>query len=196
MKLILSSIVALAATLTTALPRDTPSATPKNVVYLDAKHPHAPNGTHGFLELDGALQALDLSSPDVIHEEHAIRKPLGPDSSFNVTIGGADPNGGDLDKRQEGYCSMYFGCRNQYILVKENLWSFWTVHYGDGDALNGRSGWEDHYADSTSMIRSFGGQVYASNTKKSGCHITFDLQGCYIDVPTQTFLGSYNCAGC
>ncbi|EAW07043.1 uncharacterized protein ACLA_087490 [Aspergillus clavatus NRRL 1] len=176
-------VIAGLATLAIALPQDVRSPQ-DTVVYFDENHQYAPNGTHGFIEIDGVMTALDLTTPDVIHEEHIIRKPLGPDSSFNVSIGLAQ-GGGDLDKRADGHCSMFFGCKNEYILVKGNLWSYWTTRYGSGYALNGPSASETIDADSTTLIRSFGGLAFSHNTKKAGCHIRFELRSCRIDVPTE-----------
>lgn len=160
--------------------------------------PFKPNETHAFIKVDGDVQVLDLTTDDVIREEHVIRKPLGPDSFFNSSVSMLAPSeAGDLSKRQEGYCSMYFGCRDEYITVQGSLWSYWVTRYGSGEALGGRrSGWTS--VDATgSEIRTFGsGQAFSGNSVYSGCHIQFDISNCHIDVPSSTNFASYNCAGC
>ncbi|KAF9886546.1 hypothetical protein FE257_011318 [Aspergillus nanangensis] len=183
-----------------AMPKDDQRSKMDAITFVRAEDdPYKPNGTHAWIKVDGVMQTIDLTTPDVIRENGLIRKPLGPNSYLNSSSTGLPDSSqsGDLEKRQEGYCSQYFSCNNEYIYVNGNLWSYWTTRYGSGYALDGRkSGWTTVNAG-TSEIRAYGTALaWSYNEVYAGCHIQFDLNGCTIDVPNAAVFASYNCAGC
>lgn len=158
------------------------------------------NETHAFVTIDGVKQMLDLTTPDVIRENGLIRKPLGPGSFLtNSTEPHPDFVARGIHERStcgDGCCSQYFSCNNEYIIVRDSLWSYWRTPYGAGLPLNGRSGWWT-VDGATSFITAIGsGLGFSHNTVNSGCHIRFTMRGCHINIPRGTVLGSYNCAGC
>jgi hypothetical protein len=142
-----------------------------------------------YLSLGGPTERPDLSGPDVIVYENGITiKPLAPGGGLNVST--------TRLHARENYCSLYFSCTNAYINIPAGrvLWSYYTVPYGSGAAIGGRT-YGFNFNATGSTINSFGGYVGSFVRTNLGCLLDLQIHGCLIDVQKGAELASHNCLG-
>ncbi|KAH8812163.1 hypothetical protein F5884DRAFT_898481 [Xylogone sp. PMI_703] len=196
----ISTVIFTLVTAVMAMPHDLSSSPDNIIVQWNIDH-LMPNDTHAFIEVDGIMQTLDLTTPDVIRENGIIRKPIGPNHFLNAsTEPHPDFETSGLQKRDcrtgDNCCSQYYSCNNEYIQVNQYLWSNWYTAPGTGLPLNGQSGYVTVNAPGSTVTGFNNALVFSYNEAGGGCHIQFTLNNCQVIVPTWAEFASNDCAGC